>query len=107
MLPFVIIAALVFVVISSQSPEAKAAAAIQAVADNATAAAETRARNAANEIAVEAFLEERINFVDFPRIIDKILNTHNSIKDPSLEDILNADEWARTRTKELIERIIS
>ncbi len=63
--------------------------------------------NAANEIAVEAFLKEIINFVDFPGIIDKVLSTHNSIKDPSLEDILQADEWARAQTKELIERIAS
>ncbi|PKN70632.1 MAG: 1-deoxy-D-xylulose-5-phosphate reductoisomerase [Deltaproteobacteria bacterium HGW-Deltaproteobacteria-12] len=63
--------------------------------------------NAANEIAVEAFLKEIINFVDFPGIIDKVLSRHNSIKDPSLEDILKADEWARARTKEMIERIAS
>ena len=63
--------------------------------------------NAANEIAVEAFLKEIIKFVDFPGIIDKVLRTHNSVKDPSLEDILQADEWARARTKELIERIAS
>ncbi len=63
--------------------------------------------NASNEIAVEAFLKKIINFVDFPGIIDKVLHAHKSIKDPSLEDILNADEWARTQTKELIERIAS
>ena len=63
--------------------------------------------NAANEIAVGAFLKETINFVDLPGIIDKVLDTHTSIKNPSLEDILKADEWARAQTKELIERIIS
>lgn len=63
--------------------------------------------NAANEIAVEAFLKEIINFVDFPGIIDKVLNIHKSVNNPSLEDILNADGWARTQTKELIERIAS
>jgi 1-deoxy-D-xylulose-5-phosphate reductoisomerase len=62
--------------------------------------------NAANEIAVGSFLEETINFVDLPGIIDRVLNAHNSIKNPSLEDILKADEWARVQTKELIERII-
>ncbi len=63
--------------------------------------------NAANEIAVEAFLKELIKFVDLPVIIDKVLNIHKSIKNPSLEDILKADEWARAQTKELIERIAS
>jgi 1-deoxy-D-xylulose-5-phosphate reductoisomerase len=62
--------------------------------------------NAANEIAVGAFLKEAINFVDLPGIIDKVLDTHIPIKNPSLEDILKADEWARAQTKELIERII-
>jgi len=63
--------------------------------------------NAANEIAVEAFLNKTINFVDLSMIIDKVLNTHNSVKDPSLEDILMADKWARAKTKQLIERMIS
>ncbi|PKN77334.1 MAG: 1-deoxy-D-xylulose-5-phosphate reductoisomerase [Deltaproteobacteria bacterium HGW-Deltaproteobacteria-10] len=61
--------------------------------------------NAANEIAVEAFLKGEIKFVDLPRIIDKVLNIHASIEEPSLADILNADEWARAKTKELLERI--
>lgn len=61
--------------------------------------------NAANEIAVGAFLGERIKFVDLPGIIDKVLSKHNAVKKPLLEDILQADVWARVRTKELIERI--
>lgn len=61
--------------------------------------------NAANEIAVGAFLEEKIKFVDLPVIIDKVLGKHKPVKKPSLEDILQADDWARVRTKELIERI--
>lgn len=61
--------------------------------------------NAANEIAVGAFLGEKIKFVDLPVIIDKVLGMHNPVIKPSLEDILQADNWARVRTKELIERI--
>ena len=63
--------------------------------------------NAANEIAVAAFLEKRIKFIDLPKIIDKVLNAHICRKDPSLEDILDADSWARIKTKEILERIIS
>jgi 1-deoxy-D-xylulose-5-phosphate reductoisomerase len=63
--------------------------------------------NAANEIAVGAFLREIIKFVDLPGIIDKVLNKHKTVKKPLLEDILHADEWARAQTKELIERIKS
>jgi 1-deoxy-D-xylulose-5-phosphate reductoisomerase len=62
--------------------------------------------NAANEIAVGAFLEMKIKFVDLPGIIDNILNKHKAVKKPSLEEILQADEWARVQTKEIIERVI-
>jgi 1-deoxy-D-xylulose-5-phosphate reductoisomerase len=62
--------------------------------------------NAANEEAVEAFLNKAINFVDLSLIIDKVLNSHNSVKDPSLDDILLADKWARVKTNRLIERMM-
>ncbi len=61
--------------------------------------------NAANEIAVTAFLEQKINFVDLPQIIDKVLTAHVCEKDPSLESILDADCWARRKTTEILERI--
>lgn len=63
--------------------------------------------NAANEIAVAAFLEQKIKFVDLPKIIDKVLNAHVCGKDSSLESILNADSWARIKTTEIMERITS
>jgi 1-deoxy-D-xylulose-5-phosphate reductoisomerase len=63
--------------------------------------------NAANETAVESFLNKRIKFVDLSSIIDKVLNAHSSVKDPSLEDILIADQWARAKAKQFIERMIS
>jgi 1-deoxy-D-xylulose-5-phosphate reductoisomerase len=53
--------------------------------------------NAANEEAVALFLEEKIQFLDIPRLIETVCdrfdtqNTHN----PNLEDILEADRWAR------------
>src|SRR5664280_1432559 len=60
--------------------------------------------NAANEIAVAAFLEQKIKFIDLPKIIDKVLTAHVCGKDPSLESILHADSWARIKTTEIIER---
>jgi 1-deoxy-D-xylulose-5-phosphate reductoisomerase len=63
--------------------------------------------NAANEIAVAAFLEQKIKFVDLPKIIDKVLTAHVCGEDPSLESILNADSWARIKTTEILERITS
>lgn len=63
--------------------------------------------NAANEIAVSAFIEQKIDFIDLPKIIEKVLVLHNSMKDPSLEEILQADLWARRETKKIIERMTS
>jgi 1-deoxy-D-xylulose-5-phosphate reductoisomerase len=63
--------------------------------------------NAADEVAVSAFMEKKIRFIDLPKIIEKILVLHNSINNPSLDDILQADLWARRETKKIIERIIT
>jgi 1-deoxy-D-xylulose-5-phosphate reductoisomerase len=63
--------------------------------------------NAADEVAVSAFIENKIRFIDLPNIMEKILGLHNSINNPSLEDILQADLWARRKTKKIIERIIN
>jgi 1-deoxy-D-xylulose-5-phosphate reductoisomerase len=63
--------------------------------------------NAANEEAVTAFINGMIRFTDLPVIINKVLDIHDSRNNPSLEDILRADEWARLKAKGLIERIES
>ncbi len=51
--------------------------------------------NAANEIAVEAFLNEKIKFLKIPDVISKILKKHKFVKHPTLDDVFNLDEWAR------------
>lgn len=63
--------------------------------------------NAADEIAVHAFLQGKIRFIDLPVVIEKVLNIHQIIGNPSLEDILQADIWARMQTEKIIERMIS
>ena len=53
--------------------------------------------NAANEQAVALFLEEKISFLDIPRVIETVCDrfkSHNTLQ-PSLDDILEADQWAR------------
>ena len=59
--------------------------------------------NAANEIAVHAFLDSKIRFPDIARLIKKAMDTHNAIKDPSLKDILNVDKKIKEETKKIIE----
>lgn len=53
--------------------------------------------NAANEQAVALFLEEKIRFLDIPRLIEQACDryqVHNTAT-PTLDDILEADQWAR------------
>jgi len=51
--------------------------------------------NAANEVAVEAFLAGRVRFTDIPRIIGDVMEAHHPVVASSLEPILHADAWAR------------
>lgn len=51
--------------------------------------------NAANEVAVYAFLHEQIGFMDIPHLIERVMDAHESITTPSLDDILMVDAWAR------------
>jgi 1-deoxy-D-xylulose-5-phosphate reductoisomerase len=53
--------------------------------------------NAANEQAVELFLESEIRFLDIPRLIETVCDRFQSYNrsDPSLDDIIAADQWAR------------
>lgn len=62
--------------------------------------------NAADEIAVAAFMENKIRFADLPKIIEKVLNRHHPVNNPSLDDILHTDLWAKTETEKIIERIM-
>ena len=50
---------------------------------------------AADEVAVDLFLNSKVTFTDIPRIVEKTLEQHDSIAQPSLEEILAADAWAR------------
>ncbi len=50
---------------------------------------------AADEIAVEAFLQERIAFTDIPIIVEQVMHNHDSTSHPELVAIDAADIWAR------------
>ena len=51
--------------------------------------------NAANEIAVDAFLRNRIGFLDISRIIENTLNISKYIKTDNIETLLELDKEAR------------
>ena len=57
--------------------------------------------NAANEAAVEEFLAGRIKFVNIVEIIENCLDRHNVKPTICLEEVLEADAWARREVKEL------
>ena len=51
--------------------------------------------NAANEVAVEAFLQRRLSFLEIPEVIERVLARHQTLPARSLDDVLGADDWAR------------
>jgi 1-deoxy-D-xylulose-5-phosphate reductoisomerase len=62
--------------------------------------------NAANEVAVQAFLTEKIRFTHITKIIEEALSLHLIKETTTIEDILAADEWAREISEEIICRIV-
>ncbi len=58
--------------------------------------------NAANEVAVYAFLDEKINFSLIPVIIEKVMSLHQPVANPDLADILHYDTWSREVTENSI-----
>jgi len=59
--------------------------------------------NAANEVAVNSFLEGTIKFTDIPEVVEEVMENHQVKPLTTLDDALRADQWAREKTKELIE----
>ena len=57
--------------------------------------------NAANEIAVQQFLDRKIGFTQIPALVEETLQGHSSVTPRSLQDIVDADGWARRRAAEL------
>lgn len=51
--------------------------------------------NAANEVAVDKFLNEKIGYLDIYKAVSTVVDKHDNIAQPSLEQVLEADRWAR------------
>jgi 1-deoxy-D-xylulose-5-phosphate reductoisomerase len=58
--------------------------------------------NAANEIAVAAFLKDIIGFNKIPDIIINTINKHEAVPNPDFEQLISADNWGRRYASELI-----
>lgn len=61
--------------------------------------------NAADEVAVSAFLDGEIGFCDIPRIISETLRIHRFESSPSLDEVLAIDGWARRQARSLASEI--
>ncbi len=57
---------------------------------------------AADEVAVELFLSQRIKFIDIPNLVEQALEQHQAIAHPTLEEIIAADAWAREKILQLV-----
>jgi 1-deoxy-D-xylulose-5-phosphate reductoisomerase len=62
--------------------------------------------NAANEIAVAAFLDHKISFLSIPRVIDEVLNRLPVHVVTGLDDVLDADERARSAAEHVISALV-
>jgi 1-deoxy-D-xylulose-5-phosphate reductoisomerase len=51
--------------------------------------------NAANEVAVAAFLDRKVSFPSIWQIVEGVMNRHESVAHPDLDAILRADQWGR------------
>ncbi|MPW25702.1 1-deoxy-D-xylulose-5-phosphate reductoisomerase [Alkalibaculum sp. M08DMB] len=51
--------------------------------------------NAANEIVVENFLKKKIDFIQIPQIVERVMEKHDIIYNLDLDKLLQIDEWAR------------
>jgi 1-deoxy-D-xylulose-5-phosphate reductoisomerase len=60
------------------------------------------ALNAANEVAVAAFLEHRLDFLGIPALIDRVMGTHRNAPAHELADVLEADRRARAAAQRLL-----
>ncbi len=56
--------------------------------------------NAANEISVAAFLDQKVSFPSISQIVEVVMNRHTSVAHPDLDAILQADQWARGQARE-------
>jgi 1-deoxy-D-xylulose-5-phosphate reductoisomerase len=60
--------------------------------------------NAANEVAVEEFLKEGLSFMMIPEVVERVMRRHMKISNPGLNDIREADSWARQEALKFIRR---
>ena len=61
--------------------------------------------NAANEIAVNAFLTKKLSFSGIHHVVQTVMAEHNTQEKPGLDDILSADAWARDQAQRKVDEV--
>ena len=61
--------------------------------------------NAANEVAVEAFIKESVTFTAIPLLIQRVMEEYEVKSAYTIEDILMADHWAREKALDIIREV--
>ncbi|MFW6045047.1 MAG: 1-deoxy-D-xylulose-5-phosphate reductoisomerase [Planctomycetota bacterium] len=58
--------------------------------------------NAANEIAVDAFLDGELDFTDIVPLVRNVLSEHDIVKNPDVDELSTADQWARKEAQKCL-----
>ncbi len=66
----------------------------------------TAVLNAANEVAVESFLAGKIPFSLIPHVVQSTMEKHETRANPGMEDVLEADRWARERANRSVAQMV-
>ena len=66
----------------------------------------TAVLNAANEVAVESFLAGKISFSLIPHVVQSTMEKHETRANPGMEDVLEADRWARERANRSVAQMV-
>jgi 1-deoxy-D-xylulose-5-phosphate reductoisomerase len=61
--------------------------------------------NAANEVAVAAFLDRQVRFPSIWEIVEKVMDRHAPVAHPDLDAILRVDQWARAEAAEYVKSL--
>ena len=61
--------------------------------------------NAANEVAVGAFLDRQLRFPQIWQVVEQVMNRHTPVAHPDLDAILQADQWARAEAAKMLKTL--
>jgi 1-deoxy-D-xylulose-5-phosphate reductoisomerase len=61
--------------------------------------------NAANEVAVEAFVQGSLSFPGIWETVERVMAAHTTVANPALSEIVSADTWARQTAAQVVQNL--